>query len=111
VERFGGPEGEPSHYCGFTYFSLLGEGDEILLPDPTYPPYITYAKMLGAKPVLYRCREEEGWSPSEEDIRRKITPRTRAIALINPNNPTGALYDERTVKLIGDIAWWRSGMG
>jgi len=88
----------------FTYFSLLGEGDEILLPDPTYPPYITYAKMLGAKPVLYRCREEEGWSPSEEDIRRKITPRTRAIALINPNNPTGALYDERTVKLIGDIA-------
>ena len=60
--------------------------------------------MLGAKPVLYSCNEEEGWTPSEEDIRKKITPRTRAIALINPNNPTGALYDERTVRLIGDIA-------
>lgn len=88
----------------FTYYSLLREGDEILLPDPTYPPYITYAKMLGAQPVLYRCIEDDGWAPSEEDLRSKITSRTRAIAIINPNNPTGALYNEKTVKMIGDIA-------
>ncbi|MCD6382870.1 MAG: aminotransferase class I/II-fold pyridoxal phosphate-dependent enzyme [Thermoplasmata archaeon] len=88
----------------FTYFSLLKEGDEILLPDPTYPPYITYAKMLGVKPVLYECNEEEGWMPVEESVRSKITERTRALAIINPNNPTGALYDEKTVRMLGDIA-------
>jgi aspartate/methionine/tyrosine aminotransferase len=84
--------------------ALVESGDEILLPGPTYPPYISYAKFFGATPVTYRTAEEEGWQPDIDDLRRKITDRSRAIAIINPNNPCGALYEEKVVKQILDLA-------
>ncbi|PKK85362.1 MAG: alanine aminotransferase [Thermoplasmata archaeon HGW-Thermoplasmata-1] len=81
----------------------LEPGDEILIPGPTYPPYIAMAQFFGAHPVTYRSIEDEGWQPDVEDIRRKITNRTRAIVLINPNNPTGALYNRKAIKEVCDL--------
>lgn len=86
------------------FFAALAPGDEVLVPGPSYPPYITYSRMVGANPVPYRTIEEEGWAPDVDDIASKITDRTKAIAIINPNNPTGALYDAVTIKKIGDLA-------
>ncbi len=80
------------------------EGDEILLPGPSYPSYIAYTNFMGAKPVFYRCIEEEGWVPDLDDVRKKITDRTRLMVLINPNNPTGAVIREKYVKEMVNIA-------
>jgi len=85
------------------FYAALSPGDEVLVPGPSYPPYITYSRMVGARPVPYRTIEEEGWIPDLDDIRRKMGPRTKAVCIINPNNPTGALYDESTIRGIGDI--------
>jgi alanine-synthesizing transaminase len=84
--------------------AVVNSGDEILLPGPTYPPYISYTKFFGGKPVTYETFEEDSWQPNVEDLRRKITEKTRAIVVINPNNPCGALYDEKIIKQIIDIA-------
>jgi len=84
--------------------AIVESGDEILVPGPTYPPYISYVKFFGGKPVSYKTVEEEGWQPDVNDIRSKISEKTRAITIINPNNPCGALYEEKTVKEIVDIA-------
>jgi alanine-synthesizing transaminase len=84
--------------------ALIDEGDEILLPGPAYPPYIAYAKFFGGKPVTYETVEENGWQPNIDDLRRKISKKTRAVAIINPNNPCGALYGETIVKQIIDMA-------
>jgi aspartate/methionine/tyrosine aminotransferase len=84
--------------------ALIDAGDEILLPGPTYPPYISYAKFFGGSPITYETVEEEGWQPDIDDLKRKISDRTRAITIINPNNPCGALYDEKVVKQILDLA-------
>jgi tyrosine/nicotianamine family aminotransferase len=84
--------------------ALIDEGEEILLPGPAYPPYISYAKFFGGKPITYETVEKDGWQPNIDDLRRKISKKTRAIGIINPNNPCGALYGERTVKQIIDIA-------
>ncbi|PNX46183.1 MAG: alanine aminotransferase, partial [Thermoplasmata archaeon M8B2D] len=70
----------------------LNPGDELLIPGPTYPQYFLITHFLGAVPVYYRCIEEEGWWPDVEDIRNNISNKTKGIVLINPNNPTGALY-------------------
>lgn len=86
------------------YGALLDPGDEILIPGPTYPPYISLAKFFDAVPVTYRTIEEENWSPDIDNIRKKITEKTKAILLINPNNPTGALYSKKTIDTIGGIA-------
>jgi aspartate/methionine/tyrosine aminotransferase len=86
------------------FYSALSPGDEVLIPGPSYPPYITYVRMVGGVPVPYRTMEEEGWKPDVDDIAAKITDKTRAIAIINPNNPTGALYDAATIRRIGDLA-------
>jgi aspartate/methionine/tyrosine aminotransferase len=85
------------------FYAALSPGDEVLVPGPSYPPYITYVNMMGAIPVPYRTIEEEGWIPDVEDIRSKISPRTKAVAVINPNNPTGALYGKSVIKQIGDL--------
>jgi alanine-synthesizing transaminase len=85
------------------FYASLSPGDEVLVPGPSYPPYITYVKMMGAIPVPYRTIEEEGWVPDVDDIRSKIGPKTKALSIINPNNPTGALYGSKTIKQIGDI--------
>ncbi len=84
--------------------ALINAGDEILLPGPTYPPYISYAKFFGGKPLTYETVEDEGWQPNIDDLRKKISEKTRGIVIINPNNPCGALYEEKTVKQISDLA-------
>ncbi len=84
--------------------ALIDAGDEILLPGPTYPPYISYARFFGGKPVTYQTVEDDGWQPNIDDLRRKISKRTRAIVIINPNNPCGALYEEKVIKQIVDLA-------
>ena len=84
--------------------ALLDAGDEILLPGPTYPPYISYARFFGGKPVTYETVESEGWQPNIDDLRSKVSEKTRGIVIINPNNPCGALYDENVVRQILDLA-------
>jgi len=84
--------------------ALMDAKDEILLPGPTYPPYISYAKFFGGKPITYETVEENGWQPNIEDLRNKISKKTRGIVIINPNNPCGALYEEKVVKQIVDLA-------
>lgn len=84
--------------------SLIEQGDEILIPGPAYPPYISYSKFWNGTPITYETIEEENWQPNPEDIRKKITEKTRAITIINPNNPTGALTKTKFVKEILDIA-------
>lgn len=84
--------------------SIIEQGDEILMPGPCYPPYSSYAKLYGGKPVEYRTIEEEGWIPDTDDIRSKISDKTVAITVINPNNPTGALYDGNTLQELVQIA-------
>ena len=84
--------------------ACLNEGDELLVPGPTYPPYNLITAFHGAKPVPYATIEEEQWQPDVDDIRKKINERTKAIIVINPNNPTGALYSSKVIKEIIDIA-------
>ena len=84
--------------------AFIDAGDEILLPGPTYPPYISYAKFFGGKPIAYETVEEDHWQPNVDDLRDKISNKTRGIAIINPNNPCGALYEEKVVKQILDLA-------
>jgi len=84
--------------------ALLNDGDEVLLPAPDYPLYTAAVSLSGGRPVHYLCDEANGWLPDLEDIRAKITPRTKAIVVINPNNPTGALYPDDLLKDIVEIA-------
>jgi alanine-synthesizing transaminase len=86
------------------YASTLGPGDEVLVPGPSYPPYTSLAKLFGAKAISYRCLEDKGWQPDVDDIRRRITDRTRMICVINPNNPTGAVAGRRALDAIGGLA-------
>ena len=84
--------------------ALVEKGDEILFPGPTYPPYISYAKFFEGTPVSYETIEEEGWQPNLDDLRSKISDKTRALVITNPNNPTGSLYGKKMVKQMLDIA-------
>ena len=83
---------------------LLDDGDELLLPAPDYPLWTAAASLSGGTPVHYRCDESKGWMPDVADIRAKITPRTKGIVVINPNNPTGALYSDSLLLEIVAIA-------
>ena len=82
----------------------LDPHDELLIPGPTYPQYSLITRFNDAVPISYRCIEEENWQPDVDDIRKKISTRTKGIVLINPNNPTGALYSQPVLKKILDIA-------
>ena len=84
--------------------ALLDPGDEVLVPAPDYPLWTGAVSLSGGKPVHYICDEQSEWYPDIEDIRRKITPKTRGIVIINPNNPTGALYPVDVLQQIVDIA-------
>ncbi|NMG63432.1 aminotransferase class I/II-fold pyridoxal phosphate-dependent enzyme [Azoarcus indigens] len=84
--------------------ALLDAGDEVLVPAPDYPLWTAAVSLSGGTPVHYVCDEANGWLPDLDDIRSRITPNTRALVLINPNNPTGALYPEETLRGIVDIA-------
>lgn len=81
-----------SEVVNFALMPLLNPGDEILLPTPNYSLWSNSAILAGAKPVFYRCDESSDWFPDIADLRAKVTPKTRAMVIINPNNPTGALY-------------------
>lgn len=82
--------------------ALLNDGDELLVPAPDYPLWTAVSSLAGGNPVHYLCDEANGWLPDLADMRAKITPRTRAIVVINPNNPTGVLYPNEV--LLGIIA-------
>ena len=84
--------------------ALLDNGDELLLPAPDYPLWTAATSLSGGKPVHYLCDEANGWMPDLDDIRRKITPGTKGIVVINPNNPTGALYSDDLLEGIVAIA-------
>jgi alanine-synthesizing transaminase len=84
--------------------ALLDTGDEVLIPSPDYPLYTAVVSLSSGTPVHYRCDEGSGWLPDLDDIRARITPRTKAIVVINPNNPTGALYPDDVLRGIVEIA-------
>ena len=84
--------------------ALLDNGDELLLPMPDYPLWTASTSLSGGTPVHYLCDEANGWMPNLDDIRAKITPRTKGIVVINPNNPTGVLYSDALLKSIVEIA-------
>ena len=84
--------------------ALLDNGDELLLPMPDYPLWTAATSLSGGTPVHYLCDEANGWMPNLDDIRAKITPRTKALVVINPNNPTGVLYSDELLKSLVDIA-------
>ncbi|RIX74678.1 pyridoxal phosphate-dependent aminotransferase [Acidovorax cavernicola] len=84
--------------------ALLNDGDELLLPAPDYPLWTASTSLSGGTPVHYLCDEDNGWMPNLADIRAKITPRTKGIVVINPNNPTGALYSDELLKSLVEIA-------
>ncbi len=83
---------------------LLDNGDEILIPAPDYPLWTAAVNLAGGTPVHYMCDEESDWYPDLEDIRKKVTPNTKGIVIINPNNPTGAVYPVEILEGIIDIA-------
>ena len=84
--------------------ALLDDGDELLVPMPDYPLWTAATSLSGGTPVHYRCDEDAGWLPDLDDMRAKITPRTRGIVVINPNNPTGVLYPDSLLRGIIGIA-------
>ena len=84
--------------------ALLDDGDEVLIPSPDYPLYTAVVALSGGRPVHYLCDESSEWMPDLDDIRAKITPRTKALVIINPNNPTGALYPEPVLQGLIEIA-------
>jgi alanine-synthesizing transaminase len=84
--------------------ALLDDGDEILVPAPDYPLWTAAVSLSGGRPVHYLCDEGSGWLPDLADIAAKITPRTRGIVVINPNNPTGALYPVDLLKELVEVA-------
>ena len=84
--------------------ALADAGDDVLVPNPTYPLYTAVLAKIGARAVFYRTTPEQDWQPDLDDLRRKITDATRAIVVIDPNNPTGAVYPEATRRAIIDLA-------
>ncbi|MFF3563444.1 pyridoxal phosphate-dependent aminotransferase [Streptomyces sp. NPDC002574] len=84
--------------------ALLDDGDEVLIPAPDYPLWTAAVSLSGGTPVHYRCDEQADWFPDLADIERKITDRTKALVIINPNNPTGAVYDDELLRQLTDLA-------
>lgn len=93
-----------SELISMTTQALLNDGDEVLIPSPDYPLWTAATSLAGGKPVHYLCDEEDDWNPSIEDIRSKVTDKTKAIVVINPNNPTGAVYSREVLQQIVDVA-------
>ena len=87
-----------------TMQALMNDGDEVLIPMPDYPLWTAAANLAGGTAVHYRCNEADNWHPDIEDIKSKITSKTKGIVVINPNNPTGALYSDELLKQIIEVA-------
>ena len=93
-----------SELIAMSMSALLNDGDEMLIPSPDFPLYTAVVGLSGGKPVHYVCDESSGWMPDVADMAAKITPRTRGIIVINPNNPTGALYPDSVLLEIIELA-------
>ena len=93
-----------SEVASFALQALLDTDDEVLVPTPCYSLWSNSIRLCSAKPVFYMCDELSGWAPDCKDIISKITPKTKAIVVINPNNPTGSLYPDDVLLQIADIA-------
>ncbi len=93
-----------SEVVTFALLPLLNPGDEVLIPTPTYSLWSNTILLAGAKPVYYRCDEASGWNPDVADLRSKVTGKTRAMVIINPNNPTGVLYDTQVLLDMLEVA-------
>ncbi|MGV9195158.1 pyridoxal phosphate-dependent aminotransferase [Microbacterium sp. MC2] len=93
-----------SELITMTMQALLDEGDQVLIPAPDYPLWTAMTSLADGTPVHYTCDESSGWMPDLDDIRSKITPATKAIVVINPNNPTGAVYSREVLEGIVEIA-------
>ncbi|WP_307851746.1 pyridoxal phosphate-dependent aminotransferase [Williamsia sp. CHRR-6] len=93
-----------SELITMTMQALLDDGDEVLIPAPDYPLWTAMTALSGGKPVHYLCDEDNDWNPDIADIEAKITPRTKALLVINPNNPTGAVYSREVLTQLADIA-------
>ncbi|WP_105566883.1 pyridoxal phosphate-dependent aminotransferase [Microbacterium halophytorum] len=93
-----------SELITMTMQALLDTGDEVLIPSPDYPLWTAMTSLAGGTPVHYVCDEQNGWQPDLDDIRSKITPNTKAIVVINPNNPTGAVYGREVLEGLVQIA-------
>ena len=93
-----------SELINLSLSALLDFGDEVLIPSPDYPLWTACVTLAGGKPVHYLCDEQSEWNPDIEDMRKKVTPKTKAIVIINPNNPTGALYPKEILEQIVQIA-------
>lgn len=87
-----------------TMQALMNDGDEVLIPMPDYPLWTAATNLSGGTAVHYRCNEDDNWQPDIEDIKSKITSKTKGIVVINPNNPTGALYSDENLKQIIEVA-------
>ena len=83
---------------------LINNGDEVLIPSPDFPLWTAATSLCGGRPIHYLCDEQTSWQPSIEDINKKITKNTKALVLINPNNPTGSVYSKATIEELIDIA-------
>ncbi|GAB3679366.1 pyridoxal phosphate-dependent aminotransferase [Angustibacter aerolatus] len=84
--------------------ALLDDGDEVLIPAPDYPLWTAAVSLAGGRPVHYRCDEASGWQPDVEHLRAQVGPRTKAVVVINPNNPTGAVYGDEVLGRLLDVA-------
>ena len=93
-----------SEVVNFALLPLLNPGDEVLIPTPNYSLWSNTVLLTGAKPVFYRCDEAAGWNPDVADLRSRLTPKTKAMVIINPNNPTGVLYDTDILRQMLDVA-------
>ena len=93
-----------SELISMSMSALLNDGDEMLIPSPDFPLYTAVVGLSGGKPVHYVCDEASDWMPDVADIKARITPRTRGIVVINPNNPTGALYPDSVLLEIVELA-------
>ncbi len=93
-----------SEVVNFALMPLLDSGDEVLIPTPNYSLWSNTILLAGAKPVYYRCDEQSHWNPDVADLKSKITSRTRAMVIINPNNPTGVLYDTQVLQQMLQVA-------
>jgi len=87
-----------------TMQALMNDGDEVLIPMPDYPLWTAATNLSGGTAVHYRCNEDDNWQPDIDDIKSKITSKTKGIVVINPNNPTGALYSDENLKQIIEVA-------
>ena len=93
-----------SEVVNFALMPLLNPGDEVLVPTPNYSLWSNSILLAGATPVFYRCDEQSGWNPDVQDLKKKVSSRTKALVIINPNNPTGVLYSTEVLEQLIEVA-------